>query len=391
MDHLTEKYEKKLVSQQLCEKGEPVFGFLDDVIMWSSSSDKIDILEELINAGGINSLLFSSVAEPYRSIIDYLSEYCRDANGRIKPDDTETRTFLHDIPVAEKFTAVDILNGIKQRKGVVIPGRGIVTYGTVSPEQAFVTFSSICFSSFVKFMSDYYYHSRGIIPMKGGNPLSVFEKVIDWYRKSLKKISGEPEARAPFRSREDVARAIVETGRLTVESGMVDSFFGNISVRYGETIYISQTGSSLDELEGCIDPCPMDNSTSNAITASSEFPAHRALYSMSDRKTVLHGHPAFSVIMSMLCDDISCDNRGKCHIKCNRERYINDIPVVPGEIGTGPNSLSRTMPAAMKGRGVIVWGHGLFTSGKEDFTDAYRDLVDIEKMCFENYVSLCAK
>jgi ribulose-5-phosphate 4-epimerase/fuculose-1-phosphate aldolase len=387
MDRLIKKYSRKLVSQKLCAEGVPVFGVLDDVTRWNSDADENEILDRVMRGLSINSILFAPAAEPYCSIIDYLAEYSTDINGQIRPDDTETRTFFHDIPVIKSFTSDEILSGLKKRKGVIIPGHGIVTYGTVTPEQAFVTFSSICFTTFVKFMSDYYYHFKGILRMKG-SPEPVFNKAVRWYRDSLSAINSSPLINAPFKSGEDVIQAIIETGRLTVESGMVDSFFGNISVKYGNTIYISQTGSSLDELSGCIDPCPMDNSTTNAITASSEFSAHKSLYSLTERKSILHGHPKFSVIMSMLCDDILCANRGECHIKCSRKRYIEDVPVVPGEIGTGPDSLSRTMPSAMKGRGVIVWGHGLFTSGVEDFTDAYKNLVDIEKMCFEKYLSL---
>lgn len=386
MDHLIKKYGDKLAAQGICRAGDPLLGFLDDEISWNRGAPEIEVFEEIIRQTGVNSILYSPPAEPYKSIIDYLAEFSVDENCSIRPDDTETRTFLHDIPVVQNFTTEDILSAINKRKGVIIRGRGIVTYGTVSPEQAFVTYSSICFSSFVKFMADYYYHSRGLIPVKG-DPLPVFRKAIQWYSDSLSMIRKTPGITAPFHSGDDMINAMIETGRLTIESGMVDSFFGNISVRYGNTIYISQTGSSLDELAGCIDPCPMDNSTTNAITASSEFSAHRGLYSISDRKTILHGHPKFSVITSMLCDDLSCINRGWCHVKCSRGRVIGDIPVVPGEIGTGPDSLSRTMPAAMKGRGVIVWGHGLFTAGLEDFTDAYRNLIDIEKSCFEKYLS----
>lgn len=390
MDRLINKYSRKLIAQKICDEGDPVFGAFDDTLFWNSDAREIEILEKVMHGLSISSLLYSRAAEPYRSIIDYLARFSRENSGRIRPDDTETRTFLHDIPVTRNFSETDILSGLKQRKGVIIPGHGIVTYGAVSPEQAFVTFSSICFSSFVKFMADYYYHAKGIIPMQG-DPEPVFKKAVQWYGKSLSSVTASPEIKAPFRSSGDVIEAIIETGRLTVESGMVDSFFGNISVRHGDIIYISQTGSSLDDLAGCIDPCPMDNSTTNAITASSEFSAHKALYSMTGRKSILHGHPKFSVTMSMLCDDLSCVNRGQCHIKCSRRRFIEDIPVVPGEIGTGPDSLSRTMPSAMTGRGVIVWGHGLFTAGAEDFTDAYKNLLDIEKMCFKKYLSLVEK
>ncbi|MBN1531727.1 MAG: class II aldolase/adducin family protein, partial [Spirochaetes bacterium] len=166
---------------------------------------------------------------------------------------------------------------------------------------------------------------------------------------------------------------------------MVDSFFGNISCRMGSGILISQTGSSLDELAGLIDLCHLDNSSTAGITASSELSAHRGIYAGTDRGTILHGHPKFSVILSMLCGDESCGNRGRCHILCDKKRFVGDVPVVPGEVGTGPTGLCNTLPPALTGRGAIVWGHGLFTTGAVDFTDAFRHLVDIERMCFGEY------
>ena len=385
MDKLISKYSKKLVSSGLCNPGEPLFGTFDDEVIWNSARTERESLDTVIRGMNTISILFSDTAEPYRSIINYLALIALDGEGFIRPDDTETRTFLHDIPVARSLHSGEIIRALKKRKGVIIPGRGIVTYGTVSPEQAFIFFSSICFSCYVKFMADYYYHRKGLVAMSGDVD-SIYEKAVSVYSSSLSAISASPVAKAPFKSAGDVIAAITETGKLTVDTGMVDSFFGNISVKYNGKIYISQTGSSLDELEGCIDPCPLDNSTTNAITSSSEFSAHRGVYELTDKKSILHGHPKYSVIMSMLCDKTDCENRGKCHIKCSSSRMIDDIPVVPGEIGTGPMGLSRTLPAAMSGRGAIVHGHGLFTSGKEDFTDAFGNLIDVERLCFNKYI-----
>lgn len=385
MDKLTLKYSKKLVSAGLCRDGEPLFGTFDDEVTWNSDRPERETLDTIIRGMNINSILFSDTAEPYRSIINYLAQTALNGEGFIRPDDTETRTFLHDIPVAGSFHAGEIIKSLKKRKGVIIPGRGIVTYGTVSPEQAFVFFSSICFSCYVKFMTDYYYHKKGLLSM-AGDAEGIYKSAAAAYEKSLLNASGLPQIKAPFRSSEDVIAAITETGKLTIESKMVDSFFGNISVKYGSRIFISQTGSSMDELTGCIDPCPLDNSTTNAITSSSEFSAHRGVYEITDKKAILHGHPRYSVIMSMLCDKMDCINRGKCHLKCSAGRMIGDIPVITGEIGTGPNGISRTLPPAMSGRGAIVFGHGLFVSGNDDFTDAFFSLIDIEKMCFKKYI-----
>jgi hypothetical protein len=36
-------------------------------------------------------------------------------------------------------------------------------------------------------------------------------------------------------------------------------------------------------------------------------------------------------------------------------------------------------------RGVIVWGHGLFTASLDDFNAAFQNLLSIERMCQEEY------
>jgi len=236
-------------------------------------------------------------------------------------------------------------------------------------------------------MTDYYYYKKGIVKANQDGE-EICKLAISSYGKLLKKVSSGPKIKAPFNSSEDVIAAMIEAGRLTVESHMVDSFFGNISVKYNDKIFISQTGSSLDELAGAIDPCPLDNSMSNAITSSSEFSAHKGVYDAVDKKTILHGHPKYSVILSMICDDVQCSNRGSCHIKCNSRRMINDIPVISGEVGTGPTGISNTLPKAITDRGAIVYGHGVFTVGAEDFTDAFKSLIDIEIDCFNRYAEL---
>ena len=383
MDRPELKYSAKLIKSGLCGEGMPLFGTMDDDIRWTAEKPEQAVLENVLRSLNLASILFSDTAEPFRSIINILAADSPRA-GSIVPDDTETRTFLHEIPVINEFSAETICAALKKRKGVIIQGKGIITSGPVTPEQAFVTFSSICFSCYVKFFADFYYYTRGVKTIPRPAEKTVI-RAIEAYRSGLDAIKDYPSVRGPFSSSDSVYAAIIEAGRLTVDSCMVDSYFGNVSSIYNDRIYISQTGSSLDELAGCIDCCPMDNSTTCAITSSSEYPAHRALYRCTDRKTVLHGHPRFSVIMSLLCDRHDCINRGICHIKCSEERFIEDIPIVPGEIGTGPSGLVSTMPAAMKGRGVIVHGHGLFTSGICDFSDAFRHLIDIERTCFEQY------
>jgi ribulose-5-phosphate 4-epimerase/fuculose-1-phosphate aldolase len=68
---------------------------------------------------------------------------------------------------------------------------------------------------------------------------------------------------------------------------------------------------------------------------------------------------------------------------------VASTPIVPGEVGTGPFGLCNTVPAAVaKRQNVIVYGHGLFTTGKEDFNEAFTDMLTIENKCQEKYFKL---
>lgn len=378
MDELIDKYSQKLVEQGLADKKTILFGARETEITWNTQDQKCSELEEIFDSLNINSLLLARPAEPYRSIIEYLMN---NSDGVIYPTDCETRTFLHDLPIAPKFDPDSISQILKRRKSAITP-KGVMTMGTVTPEQAFVTFSSVCFACFVKFFSDYLTYS------KNNNVPEYMEHAFNRIVSNLKDYpSSLPSLmKGPF-GEEEVYKAVEEAGKLTVDYNLVDSYFGNVSYRMGNILYISQTASSLDELSGHIDPCPLDNSSCAGITASSEFSAHRQIVMDADNKAILHGHPKFAVILSMDCDQReSCEYRNVCHIKCPYERVVNDVPIVPGEVGTGKYGLCNTMPPAIKGRrGAIVYGHGLFTVGKEDFNEAFENLLSIEKMCKELY------
>ncbi len=379
MEQLVNKYAKKLIDAGLAEPGSVLVGGLDADLVWNTHNETTVLLEDVFEGLNINSLVFSRPAEPYGTIIDYLA---RGSGGTIYPNDCETRTFLHDLPVSFEFSPRAIIRALKYRKGLIIPGAGVVTFGTVSPEQGFVTYSSVCFACFVKFFADY------LRDVKKGR---VSSEQRDAFHKAVSKLDTPPGdapelMHGPFTAVEEVHRALCEAGRRTVEYRLVDSYFGNISYLRNDKVYISQTGSSLDDLEGCIDPCPVDGTSCAGLTASSELGAHLEVFLRTKKRAILHGHPKFAVILSMDCDREDCDLKGQCHIKCTEERFVGDIPIVPGEVGTGPFGLCHTLPRALSEHpGGIVWGHGLFTTGDIDFNEPFGTLLDVENMCREEY------
>jgi ribulose-5-phosphate 4-epimerase/fuculose-1-phosphate aldolase len=379
MNQVFRKYENKLRKSGLVGPEPPLLGFLDAHLEWNRTDRKCVDLEDIFKQLNISALIFARPAEPYRSIIDYLS---RTSNGTITPKDCETRTFLHDLPVSFQFLSDSIVSNLKTRKSVIVPGHGIVTHGTVGLEQAYVTFSSVCFAGFVKFFCDFLFQmKKGLVDTEGRQVLDHVLKNLDppiSFNGSLMK--------GPLNSKKQVYEAIQEAGRLTVDHRLVDSHFGNISFRHDRTLYISQTGSSLDELEDAIDPCPLDGSSCVPITASSELPTHLEIVQHTKSHAILHGHPKFSVILSMDCDIETCKCRGKCHLACPHERFVCNIPIVSGEVGSGPHSLCNTVPDAIRGNpGVIVYGHGLFTTGERDFNQPFNNLIQIENNCRKEY------
>jgi ribulose-5-phosphate 4-epimerase/fuculose-1-phosphate aldolase len=303
--------------------------------------------------------------------------------------------------VIPSFDAPTIAQALSRRKSAIVNVDGsetpaVVSYGTVSPEQAFVSFSSTCFSTFVKYFYDYlmYLEDCG---KKRTHPdrtcIAGFDTVAEELKANHASMhSGDSRLmEGPPHSENKVLSMLDEAGKRLVNERLVDSFFGNISCFYEDSIYISETASSLDELPGNIDFVPVDGSSSAGITSSSEYSTHRSIYMNRDVRFILHGHPRLSVIMSMVCLR-DCELSGQCHRLCREKRDLFGVPVVPGEIGTGPTGIVHTVPKALQTNdAVIVFGHGVFTAGRNDFNGPFARMKEIEKACRDEYFRRAAE
>ncbi|MFW5838091.1 MAG: class II aldolase/adducin family protein [Desulfovibrionaceae bacterium] len=372
MEPLLRKYEQKLETAGLAEPGSALLAGLDDELVWSRADEVQDFLRPLFGRLPINSLVFVRPGEPYRLVLE---ELCGPGVDVLSPQDCETRTFLHDIPVVEAGDFEALAGALARRKGAVVRGLGLAAHGSVSPEQGFVTVSSILFAATVKLFGDALADARrGGLGRRRQALLARVESLLPPTPEAAPKLM-----RGPFSDEASARAAMDEAGAHTVRLGLVDSYFGNISCRLGDVVHISQTGSSLDELAGAIDPCPMDDSSCAGLTASSELTAHAEVYRRSDASAILHGHPRFSVVLSMDCPRLDCPERGRCFAACPEERFAGGAPVVPGEVGTGPAGLCHTLPPALDGRrAAVVLGHGVFATGRADFNEAFQALLDVE-------------
>jgi ribulose-5-phosphate 4-epimerase/fuculose-1-phosphate aldolase len=384
-DHIV-KYTNKLLRDETAAPESIRFYVLDDRVITNREDEWLPVFAEVFQELDVTALLF---ARPPLPFADLLIERSDPRADRLVPNDSETRVFLHDIPIIRKKEwsggpdrglAGKLIRCLKERKAAVVQGLGVVASGGVTVEQAFISYSTIFHTTFVKYLLDL---------LTEGFRLPQERNVIEAYRRShpaRRDLGDLVFTPGPIADRQAIMSEICRVGRYTVERGYVDSFFGNISYFDGKTIFISQTTSSLDELEGFIDPVPLDGSSTAGLSASSELPAHRGIYLSSPYHSVLHGHPKFSVIMSMYCGEEHC-HIDDCNRSCDRDRSVCGVPIVAGETGAG--GLARSVPRAIRDTGVcIVYGHGIFAAGERDFRDAFMKMADVENRCREAYFAL---
>ncbi|MBS3909615.1 MAG: class II aldolase/adducin family protein [Actinobacteria bacterium] len=382
-----EKYANKLIKDGLAMPRSIRFYALDDEFIVSKDDDWKPVFEAVLDEISVVGLLLAAPTLPFA---DYLIARSPERDSRIYPKDSEVKTFLHDIPfirrsaIGEEGDLAEAIAAIlRERKGLIIEGVGFVATGTVTLEQAYITYSSIFHATFIKYLLELLEHGWRL----SGEREALERFKNDWLRPpDVEKLSFRA---GPLAARSEIIEEICAVGRYTVESGLVDSFFGNISLVDDGIIHISQTGASLDELEGLIDPVPMDNSSTYGITASSELPVHRRIYETSSYATIIHGHPKFSVIMSMLCAKRAACDIVDCGKNCPETRFIDGVPIVSGEIGAG--GIGKTVPPVVKGHGrALVYGHGLFCAGADDFKEAFSRLVQVENLCRRRYFEMLA-
>lgn len=374
------KYTEKLIADRTATSGLVAFAAQDDIMISSGEKYLASLASDILSH--LNCLALA-IARPSLPFAEFLLRRAVPDQQMIVPRDTETRTFLHDIPILkESDLGIDpagvIAEKLGSRKGVIVAGIGIIANGALTVEQAYINWSSVFHSTYIKYLEDV---------LETGFTLPEEENSFEKFRSEwLTALSAQGLVfrQGPFSDKTVILDEIATVGRYTVQRGLVDSFFGNISYSDNDLIYISQTASSLDELPGCIDPVPFENSSTVGITASSELVAHRGIFEKTGCRAILHGHPRFAVVMSMLCEMRETCAIENCWKDCKRVRYLDKTPVVAGEIGAG--GIARNVPPVIGQSGrAIVYGHGVFSIGMTDFSDAFQALVDVENWCRHEY------
>src|SRR5512147_2395230 len=158
-------------------------------------------------------------ASPSLPFAEFLLRRANADAKSIVPLDTETRTFLHDIPIVRREEhagdpARAIAALLSNRKGVVAEGIGIVASGPVTLEQAYIHYSSVFHACYVKYLLDV---------LQEGFRLPGEEEAFRAFREEYLR---PPSAEGllfrpgPIGDPEEVLAEVRAVGRYTVERGL---------------------------------------------------------------------------------------------------------------------------------------------------------------------------
>ncbi|MBU0487032.1 MAG: class II aldolase/adducin family protein [Bacteroidetes bacterium] len=342
-------------------------------------------LKELLPSA---SLIISAPHEPFQNILKAMTEGQSD-DFIITPTDSESLLFLPAVHFIENADSQRIAELLSAKNAMIADRKWIIAKGNLRPGEAYIHYSVAYFSLFVNFFVDL------LEDLKQGKQIShlrqnaAIEALSHYFNHVIGPLKEERKIVLP-EGNDSSAKTLEFFGKLLVENQLVDSCFGNISCKRENTLLISQTQSSLDELAGSLVEVPISGQSASDKAASSELPAHRAIYQNHAFSNILHGHPRFAVILSLLCEKDNCEQRRHCHTHCAESRTIADIPVVSGEAGSGPFSLSKTVPPAIASGATIVLGHGVFAAANSMRT-CYETIRETEIRCFEEVKQLLHK
>lgn len=166
-------------------------------------------------------------------------------------------------------------------------------------------------------------------------------------------------------------------GKKVVEADLCTSFFGNISYRSNQSIFITKTGVMLDEIsEDDIVEVLLTKSGKFDKLASTELIAHRMIYSKTDYTNVIHTHSLYSTLMDVFKDYVSYDYSEVLP-------FLKLVPIIDGK--SGSKELAENVSAALiENPIVIVRGHGVFSAGKS-FKECFIYLTALEHYSKDKY------
>ncbi|MDD5455942.1 MAG: class II aldolase/adducin family protein [Candidatus Margulisbacteria bacterium] len=179
-----------------------------------------------------------------------------------------------------------------------------------------------------------------------------------------------------------IFKQIQRVGKKLFNLGLNNSHSGNISVRSGNFVYITHTGSMLDDLKlKSIVKVHITDKTEKDKNASMELIVHRAIYQSNPQvNAIVHAHAPYSVIMGIKNREIiPVDMEGQYYLKCIPVMKVKNT-IASADVAKGIKKYTQNNNT------VIVDKHGVFAWGKT-LEEAYHYISVTESACRINYLA----
>ena len=167
-----------------------------------------------------------------------------------------------------------------------------------------------------------------------------------------------------------------EIGRDIFLRGLITSHGGNMSARALNQIYITRRFSMLGRLqENDVIELELGQDNSQIPMASSELIVHTAVYRATGALAIIHTHPPYATLISMLQNEIiPVDSEGLY--------LFGKTPVVSPKKTIGSEESAHLVSEQLKNHKIVlIRGHGSFTRG-ETLEEAFMYTTSLESSSF---------
>ncbi|MDN8549648.1 class II aldolase/adducin family protein [Microbacterium sp. NM3R9] len=178
----------------------------------------------------------------------------------------------------------------------------------------------------------------------------------------------------------NAADALIRAGRALVEAGLSPGSSGNVSVRTGDRVLMSGTGTRLGALEPAdLAELALDGTHLGGARPSKEVSLHLALYAKNPTHTaVVHVHSPSAVALS--CLEPWSEHSAVPPLTPYALMRVGQVPlldfVVPGDPAMGELITGSRHPF----RAALLANHGAVVSG-EDAATAVDSTIELEEAC----------
>ncbi len=169
-------------------------------------------------------------------------------------------------------------------------------------------------------------------------------------------------------------------GAELLQFGINASHSGNISVRAGDRVVITRSGSMLSQLAAG-DLVEVSLSGDEVGAASRELVVHRAIYRGTNARAILHVHPPCTTMLSLIDDEIIPLDSEAFH-------FLKAVPVLRCKETIGSPEVAEKLPPvlARHGKIAVLATHGSFAIG-DCLEDAYLWTTTLERAAHLIYLT----